>query len=150
MADPVTLAILGGASGGLQAFGAVSEGNAAKAAADYNARQAEEAAMLTRAQGAENERRVRAIARKQIGETQANIGASGLSFDGSALDILGESAANAELDALNTRYDAESKAAAYRNSASLQRMQGKMAQTSGYIRGASAVLSSASSMGKGK
>lgn len=117
----------------ISAIGQIREGEAANSAAQYNAQVAEQNAQTTLAQSAEEERRLRVMARKQIGDARANYGASGVSLEGSPLDVLEESAATAELDALTVRYGGQQKAQAYRNEAKLERFRGKNSKTSGYL-----------------
>jgi hypothetical protein len=146
MGDPVTTAVLLGASGGLQAVGAISEGNAKKAAADYNARMALNNAAQTRVQAAEEERRSRIMARKQIGSMRAGYAKSGVTMEGSPLDVLEESASTAELDALTIRHGGEVKAQAFENEARLESWKGKQARTQGYLTAASSLLGTGAKM----
>jgi hypothetical protein len=132
------------AAGGLMsAVGAINQGNSAKAAADYNAQVAEQNAELSRQQGIEEERRTRIMAKKQLGDMRANYGASGITLEGSPLDILEESAAAAELDALTVRHAGDSRAIGYRNEAAQERFSGRQARTSGYFSASGSLLSGA-------
>src|SRR5437867_3153463 len=83
--DPATLLVLGLVGAGVSAAGAVaggiSQSNAANAAADY----AKKAA-------AENARRQSIAAQQQIDRARANYGASGVTAEGSPLDVLEQSA----------------------------------------------------------
>lgn len=89
-----TLATVGGLTG---ALGAYQNGQAQSQAANYNAAAAaSEAASRERAQREEAERR--------RGSIVAQLGKSGATVAGTPLMVLAESAANAEIDALNTRY----------------------------------------------
>lgn len=106
---PVIAAVATVASVGLTVASSISQKKAANDAAD----QAKQAAR-------ENARRQSIEARKRIGLMRANYGASGVAIEGSALDVLEESAANAELDRLTilhggtldaNRYKAAGKAA---------------------------------------
>ena len=54
---------------------------------------------------------------------ESSYAASGVSMEGSALDVLEFSAANAELDALTIRYESEMEARSYRKEADLERMR---------------------------
>lgn len=129
-------AIAKGVGLGIKTIGAVRQGEAEGAAADYNAAVDEQNAQLALKQAGEQERRTRLISRKQIGKQRANIGSSGITLEGSALDALEESAANAELDALNVRYQGQLQAYAYRTRSQLYRYQGKNARTTGYLNAA--------------
>lgn len=140
---PLILGSIAAAGGIFNAIGNIKKGSAAKNAAEYNADLAFKNAEDTLALGAEEERRVRVIARKQIGQSRANIGASGIQIDASALDVLQESAANAELDALGVRYQAFKKAEAFRADAALSRMGGAAARASSLFGAAGSILTGA-------
>ena len=118
---------LAAAGAGLNIFGAIQQGEDEKRAANFNADQAEREAIQTLTTAKEDERRLRAITRKEIGSMRANVGASGVTMDGSILDILQESAANAELDALSIKNQGEMKSTALRNDARMQRYYGETA-----------------------
>lgn len=144
------------------AAGAIQSGNAAKAAGDYNAQVAENnkivaerqaADALARGQIAEDEQRRKTMAIK--GAQRAALGASGVALDsGSPLDILGDTAAFGELDALTIRSNAEREAYGYRvqgmnfeAEAGLARAQGKAAQTAGYVGAGGTLLSGLATVG---
>lgn len=134
--EPLLLAAKGAASAGwiapalsvvgtlVQAGAARSQGQAAQAAAEYNAQAAlTEARSREAAQRAESDRR--------LGTIRANIGKSGATSEGTPLLVLAESAANAEIDALNTRYTGQQRADVYRAGGANARRQGNiMAGTS--------------------
>lgn len=92
-------------------------------AADYNAALADQNAVLTRQAAAENARRLRVQTTKQLGSIRARYGASGVALSGSALDVLEESAAAAELDRLTVIHEGDVKAIAFDNEAQLNRMK---------------------------
>lgn len=119
------LAIFGSLLG---AAGDLREGAAAKAAAEENARRT-----LYDAYNAEN------IFRKRFDRVQstsrANIAKSGVTMSGTPLEVLTESASNAEIDALTSRYDAI-------NEANSLKRQGKEAKKASYIRAGARLLSS--------
>lgn len=146
--DPITLAVIGmGIGSAFSAAGAYQSGQAGAMAARYNADLAEKNAVLAIQQGAEEERRSRVIARKTIGAARANYGASGVSTDGSAMDVLAESAAAAEQDALNIRNNASMKADAYRAEARMERLRGSAAETAGTLGALGALFGGAGSIG---
>lgn len=121
------------AGAALSAVGSIRGGNAVANAAEYNAQNAEANAQESRQQASEEERRVRVQARKQIGAARANYGASGVTTEGSALDVLEESAANAELDALTVRHQGEMKARNFEQYANMERFKGREAKVAGYL-----------------
>jgi hypothetical protein len=91
-----TLATIGT---GLGVAGAIRAGQAASMAGQYNAESA-------RMEGAVREAAQRQQASRQIGAIRAGISKSGATAEGTPLMVLAESAANAEIDALNTRFTA--------------------------------------------
>ncbi len=130
----------------LSAVGSLRAGQAQASASEYNAKNAEESAAQTRAQATEEARRVRLQSRKQIGQARANYGASGITTEGSALDVLEESAATAELDAQTIKQGGETKARSFEQFAALERYKGKNAQIAGYLGAASSATSAAGKM----
>jgi hypothetical protein len=91
-----TLATIGT---GLGVAGAVRAGQAASMAGQYNAESA-------RMEGAVREAAQRQQSGRQLGAIRAGISKSGATMEGTPLMVLAESAANAEIDALNTRFTA--------------------------------------------
>jgi hypothetical protein len=81
-------------------------------------------AKLSLQEAAEDERRLRVQNKKDIGQMRANYGASGVTIEGSPLDVLREGASIAELDALTVRHQGDVKAWAYENNARLDRFEG--------------------------
>lgn len=122
------------------ALGAINEGKAGRAAGEYNAQVAENNAVYSRLQATEEERRSRAVARKFIGDMRSSYGASGITLEGTAMDVLSESAANAELDALTIRQGGEARYAAYSNEARMERIAGKNAMKSAKLRAAGLLI----------
>lgn len=120
----------------IAAVGYVQEGRAARMAGEYNAQVAEQNAAYSLEQAKEDERRQRQLAKKFIGEQRASYGASGITMDGSALDVLQESAANAELDALTIRFTGRQRYSAYVNEANAERTSGKNQQKAAYLKAA--------------
>lgn len=138
------------ASGGLQAAGAITKGNAEADAANYNAQVAASNAGLATQQAAEDERIFRIQSRGQIAEQRAGYAASGVqSQEGNAVDVLGESASNAELDALKIRHGGEVKANAYQQEAYSATRRGELASLGGGLSAAGTLLgTTASSFGR--
>ncbi len=132
------------AGGVLGAAGKIYEGQAAKKAAEYNAQVAKKNAVLTLRQAADEERQVKVQGRKVIGDMRANFAASGIQMEGSALDVLAESAANIEADVLNIRFTGQMKADSLMDEARMQRSAGNSAMNASYL-GASSSLANAGS-----
>lgn len=133
--------ILSVVGGGIGAYGQLKESEAQARASEYNANVAEMNAEQAILISAQDERRQRIIARKELGSIRAAYGASGVSMEGSPMDVLAESTANAELDALNIRYAGQAKAAGLRDEASYERFRAKETRAAGVLGAAASLLS---------
>lgn len=109
------------------ALSARAEGKAEAAAAQYNAES-------SRQEAASRERVQRAESMRRLGAIRSQIGKSGATSAGTPLAVLAESAANAEIDALNTRYTGMREQALYGASA-------RNARTMGNLRAGTSLLS---------
>jgi len=153
--DPATLAIIGAAT---NAVGAIQQGQAAKAqreaqaqANEYNAKVREMQASVEREQASRKEEAQRRQARQVLGAQRAAISQAGIGLMGSALDIEEQSAINAEMDALNIRYEGERNAIGLMNDAELEgyyadanREAGDNAMKGAYLSAGASLLSGAS------
>lgn len=92
------------------------------------------------------EDKVRRDARRQIGLMRANVGASGFDLSGSAMDVLYESTANAEIDAMNTRNAYRAQAQSYNMEADLYGQEARDAKRSGTISAAKQLLRGATTI----
>ena len=122
------------------AVSAIQQGNAARETGEYNAAIAERNAGIARDQANADAEAQGRFARQKIGAARAAYGASGVTLEGSPIDVLAMSASNAELDRLNILHAGEIKAMGYRDTAQLDRMKGEAAQSKGYGDAASAIL----------
>lgn len=103
----------------MQVQSARAQGKAAEAAANYNAQSAQiEAQSKMNAQRAEADRR--------LGTIRSQVGKSGAAMEGTPLMVLAESAANAEIDILNTQYTADRQSSLYRAQGVNARKQGNL------------------------
>ncbi|HRT83735.1 MAG TPA: hypothetical protein P5523_03770 [Bacteroidales bacterium] len=145
LCEPVS--IIGGIVAGVSAIGkaagAVAEGNAARNAGEFNAQIAMNNAQLSRQQAAEDERVFRVSARKEIGGIRSGYAAGGITSEGNAQDVLEESAANAELDALKIKHGGEVRAKGFEADAALSKAKGEAAQTSAAFSAAGSLLEAA-------
>lgn len=138
------------ASTALTAASAISQGNAAKAAGEANAKMQEQEASMARSQGNARQEAMRRRAREVLGQQRAAIGQAGIGWGGSAQDILEQSAVNMELDTMNIGYEAELQARGLINKSTMSRWEGKQAQRAGQVKAAGSILnSSVSYFGKG-
>lgn len=128
----------------VSAVGALSQAASARSAAKYNASVAERNGVVARQQAAANEDAQRRHAYRALGRIRAGYGAAGVTVEGSPLEVLEDSAAEAELDALNIRYKGELTAMGYQSEAELQRARGKAAMTAGIFKAGTALLGGAS------
>jgi len=126
------------AGSAISAIGAVSQANAAKAAHTYNADLRERDAIVALNQSSVEAARVRRAGAQAQGSILAGFGASGVATDeGSPLDVLAYSAANAKLDEETVLYNGRLKAMGYRETATLERYAGTVAEQQGAINAAS-------------
>lgn len=127
-----TVASIGGTV--VSALGAIQQGKAAAAAANYNAQVQEAQAKDAVERGAEDAKTARRRTAAVIGEQKATLAAGNLSINsGSALDLLGDTAAAGELEALTVTNNAERDAVALRSGANLSRMEASSAKSAGML-----------------
>lgn len=123
-------------------------GYKAQAQADeYNATIQSQNASVARQQAGAREEAQRRQARQVLGEQRAALAQAGIGLSGSAADVYGQSAANAELDALNIRYEGELESRGLLAQSQLSRYEGKVsgmnassARRAGNLSAASALL----------
>ena len=118
----------------------LSQAQQQKSAAKYNEKLAENQAIGARQEAAAAADRQQRQSAKTIGTMQASYAASGVSTEGSPLEVLEESARNAELDRLTILWNGEGRAQGYQNTAELERSRGKNAMASGYLSAAGSVV----------
>jgi len=156
-AAAIPLIVAGGAIG---AIGAIRAGNVAQqqaeaqAAADRaNAAQAEQNAQISLQQAAAKESQQRVQARQVLGAQRAAIAQNDIGWGGTAADIMSQSAASAELDALNIRYQGDIEARGFRYQSAMDTYNAKQAQiaganakTSSYFNAAGSILGAGGSV----
>lgn len=142
MADPLTLG-LALASTAIGAVGKIAEGNAAAAAANYNAKLAIQQGNTAAANAYTEAQMKRRETARRIGQTAAAIGSSGFTVQGTPLEVLSETAALGELDAQTIITNGLNKSRGFENDARLERLRGRTAQTQGYLDAAGTLLSGA-------
>lgn len=128
------------ASTALAAVSAISQAQQAKATGEYNAAIGARNAGIAREQAARDAEAQHRGAVRAIGAARAAYGASGVTLEGSPLDVLESSAAEAELDRQNILYKGELRAMGYGETAALDLSRGKAAARSGYAQAGSAIL----------
>jgi hypothetical protein len=138
MAMAIPIVMMAGAA--ISAMGAISQANAAKATAGYNAQLRERDASVALDQSKQDAARVARRTEEAQGSLLAGYGASGVTSDGSPLDVLRQSAAEGQLDQDTLLYRGRLKATGYADSAELDRMQGRTATEQGRWNAASQLL----------
>ncbi len=148
-----------GAGVGLQFLSNITAGTSARQAARFNARVSENNAELSRRlagdarrRGRIEEQRTRLEAARVKGRQAAALAAQGVdTSSGSPLQVLGDTASQGALDALQIRANAEREAfqhmlrrSDFTNEASLSRSQGDRALTQGIFRAGGSLLTGAS------
>lgn len=125
----------------ISAAAAIRQGQAAKAAAEYNVKIGEQNAALARDEAQAQMRQQERETYLRLGAIRAAQGkAGGAQGEGSVLDVLGDVAAQSELERQNIAYIGELKARGYTNTATLDRFQGINAERQGQLRAASEML----------
>lgn len=117
----------------MQASAMRAQGKAESAAAEFNARSAEQEA-------AAKESLIRQEAARRMGTIRSQIGKSGATSAGTPLLVLAESAANAEIDALNAQYTGQRQAALYRAGGANAKAQGRVMAGASLLSGASKIF----------
>lgn len=121
----------------------IMQGQAQKQAADFNARVAEQNAVIARQQGQADAERHDRMTRLRRGAAVASAGGSGVTLD-SFDDLLADSAMQEELDRLTIIHNADLAARGFTNTATLDRAAGRQAVIGGYTSAAGALLSGGS------
>ncbi|MGB8276097.1 MAG: hypothetical protein WCF16_12610 [Alphaproteobacteria bacterium] len=132
---------------GLSALSSIQQGQAAASASEYNARVAQQNAELARRKAVADEQLARQRAIRILGQGRADVAKSGITLSGSALDVLSDSAANSELDALSIRYGGVIRQADATAQAALDRYQGNQRQTAAYLGAGTNLLLDARGLG---
>jgi hypothetical protein len=124
--------------------GAMSAADAQAQAANYNAMVARNAATAAQQQAQQTAEIQQRQAKQQLGAISVGYGASGVTSEGSPLDVLASSASNSELDRQNIIYHGNLQAAGYGDEASLDAARVGSAQTAGMTSAAGLLLSGGS------
>lgn len=136
--DPVTAITV--ISTVVSAAGAIQQGNAASKADKYNAAIARQNAQAARDQSQLQLNQQQRDAQKKFGAAKAGYGASGVTSDGSPMDVLADSYTQSELDANTIIYNGKLRSAGYVNQANLDDARAVNDRRAGYISGASKAL----------
>ncbi len=125
----------------LKAYGQVRQGNAARKAAKFEAKQMERDALAAEAEGqaaASVSRREGRLLKSRGIAVAAGSGAS--VRDPTVINLLADVEAESEYNALSALYSGKSEATKLRMGARARRKEGKAAQLAGYINAASTIF----------
>lgn len=139
--DPVSLTVISTVIG---AAGSIAQGQQAQAAAEANARALEQQAEAERkAAGYEIMQQDRQN-RLATSAARAQVGASGVGFQGSPSEALLANVGQQQLDLEAIRYGSTIKQNNLRDQAAISRFQGKQAKTASFINAGGTLISGAS------
>lgn len=136
--DPLTLMLI--ASAAMQVAGSFQQAQAAKAAGRYNAEVAYRNAAIARASAASDQGDMGRQQARVLGAIRAGYGASGVTMEGSPMDVFQSSAAESELDILRRGYQGELEAMGFNAQAKAELMSAKSQAQGAYLQGASNLL----------
>lgn len=146
MAIAAVIPYIVAASAVVSAVSSIQQGKAAKAAADYNATISLQNAEISRSNARAEAGQISRENYLRLGAIRAAAGRNGgVSGEGSVLDVLGDVAAQGELEKQQALYQGELGARGYTNTATLDRIQGKSAQRAGYLKAGTDLLSGGAS-----
>lgn len=151
MCNPAIIGLAFMAVGGaVQANQQRIDGEVAQNVAEYNAKLDERKAQDTINRGQEEENKHRRKVAALKGQQESQFGASGVELDsGSASDILAETEMLGEYDALTIRGNAEREAQALRDSARIERYQGKRKKEAGKAKATGTAITTAGNVAGG-
>jgi hypothetical protein len=139
-------AALAAVSGGFQAYSQYQAGQSAKDAANYNANALKRQSFAAQQQGlAEMELR-RRQGERIIGQQEAAFAKSGVTASGSPLDVIGDTAANIELDSLNAAYEGYLNARGLRQRSKMAQYEGRLAAYQGKMEAVGTLLTTAATV----
>lgn len=130
------------------AAGAISSGQQQAALNKYNAQVAEQTALATQAQAAEEDKKQRIRASSVLSDMRAATAANGLGLEGSPLELMAYTAATAERDAINIRNSGSVSAAQARSQAAADRLSATAARTGSYYTAGSSLLTGVSRLSR--
>lgn len=127
---------------GMDTAGKIGQGKQDAATAETNRRLSEAQANDALLRGTKDETRYRRQIAMIAGQQKAEFGARNVTVDGTALDILGDTAQIGEEDALTIRNNAAREAWGYRNQANEASRWGANQQSNAYASGIGSLLTS--------
>lgn len=126
------------------AAGAISSGQAAQRQADFEATQLRQQAERDRQIARQQADDARDDEARRRAALRAAVGGSGVTLEGTPLNVLSDLAAEAEFQALRIEAGGETAASRAQSQAALRRFEGRSAQRSGFTRAGATLLTGAS------
>jgi len=133
------------ASAGLAAVSAIRQGQAAQAAAAFNATVQRQNAEMARGEAQMQAAQTERENFLRLGAIRAAQGASGGTSEGSVLDVIADTARQGELERQFQLYKGEAAARGYTNTAALDEFEGRAAGRAGVLRAGTELLSGGAS-----
>lgn len=143
MATLTTFAIVAGVAAVASAASSLVSGIQQAGVARYNQKLSQQNAASARAQAASEEEAFRRKAERMKGAQRAAIGASGITLEGSPLDIIDDTEVEIEREALGIRYAGAASGNRYDDEAAGFGYRARSAMMGGYIGAGTALLSGA-------
>lgn len=143
-----TLGTLGALGGAVGAAGALASGQQQKAASEYNAKVATANAEAARQAAADAEDEHRRKASNLLSSQRAAFAAAGVDLEGSPLEIMSATAAQAERDAIRIRDAGTVQEMQARSQGALDNLTARTAVSSSYWKAGSSLLTGVSSLAR--
>lgn len=137
MGGPFALGLLGS---GISAASALASGFGEASAYNQNAAVSQQNADIIRTKGLYDERQQQAQANRVLGEGRVAVAKSGGTLSGSSLDVIADSAAQAEMDRQAIRYNTDIDVYGQQSQASMYKSMAKRSRTMGLIGAGTALL----------
>lgn len=135
------------ASTAVSVIGALRQGRAAQQSANHNAAIADRNAQIARQQAGQEAAQIARENRLRLGAARAKAGASGVTIEGSVVDVLGDLVSQGELTRQQALYRGEIRAMGFADTAGLERARGKGAKSASFFKAGSALLGGATQAG---
>jgi hypothetical protein len=133
----------------VSAYGSIQAGRQAEETAKFNAALEAQKARAEMESAAYEEKQSRRERSRLLSRQAALYGKAGVKMEGSPLDVMAETAAEGELEALMIRKYGATKAQQAMSQAQIDRYMGRTARTTGYMRAGTTLLTEGGSLLKG-
>lgn len=131
---------------GVQLYSQKKQRDATRRVTEFNAKVAENEAINTDLEARENIRRKRKENRRTLAAQRSKVGPMGVTFEGSPLEQLGESAANLELEVFDLSRAAENRIRSLTSKAEQTRIAGKEQIDALRLKSVSTILNTGTSL----